>query len=223
MRINFTSVVSSPGRVELPHVPFNLSNVTQSRLCLIFIPHSGFDAMSSPAEYTVVICHGPFLSSASYSPLVNALKSNGIDAYCPQLATSDQRKLNVGDLNNPDYDREPPEGGYPQGEEDVQVVLSTLHPLIQEQARKVLLVGHGTGGWTATQAAKPELQAKFREANGLSGGIIGILYLGGYIITIGHSITSFLPVDKEKWPPRTLSFFRVHVSSVLSRAMSDPN
>lgn len=86
--------------------------------------------MSSFKDVAVVICHGSYHTPGPYQPLVDALKAVGIDAYCPQLPTADLSKLNVGDVNNPDFDREPPPGGYPQGEEDTQVVLDVLNPLI---------------------------------------------------------------------------------------------
>lgn len=81
---------------------------------------------SAVTGFTVVVCHGSYHTPAPYGPLIEALKARGIDAYCPQLPTADLAKLNVGDVNNPDFDLEPPVGGYPQGEEDTQVVLETL-------------------------------------------------------------------------------------------------
>ena len=159
--------------------------------------------MSSFKDVAVVICHGSYHTPGPYQPLVDALKAAGIDAHCPQLPTADLSKLNVGDVNNPDFDREPPPGGYPQGEEDTQVVLDVLNPLIQDQGKKVIILGHSSGGWTATQAARPELQAKTRKSNGQSGGIVGILY-------VGESITSFFqPKDGNFVTPPFMTF---HVS-----------
>jgi alpha-beta hydrolase superfamily lysophospholipase len=177
--------------------------------------------MSLQSEYIVVICHGPYLSSASYAPLINGLKSKGIKAYCPQLATNDTNKQNVGDVDNPDYDREPPQGGYPQPDEDIEIVLSLLRALIKDQGRRVLLVAHSTGSFVAAQAAQPELQEKARKADGLDGGILGILHFGGFVITVGQSITSFFQRGKMEWPPKTLSCFQYHVSGFrLSNGLS---
>ncbi|KAH6651628.1 Alpha/Beta hydrolase protein [Truncatella angustata] len=165
--------------------------------------------MSSPSDYAVVICHGSYHSPEPYRPLVDALKSNGFDAYCPQLPTADLSKLNVGDVNNPDFDREPPAGGYPQGEEDTEAVLSVLEPLIQDKGKRVLIIGHSAGGWVATQAARPELQLETRKAEGQSGGIVGILYMGAFIIPVGESVTSFFqPKDGTFVTPPFMKFHK---------------
>lgn len=167
--------------------------------------------MASSSEIAVVICHGAYHSPAPYTPLVDSLKAAGIDAYCPQLATSDLGKLNVGDVNSPDFDREPPAGGYPQGNEDAEIVASVLKPLVLDQGKKVLLLAHSAGGWVATQAASPELQLKTRQAEGKSGGIIGILYMGAFIIPVGESINSFFqPKDGSFTVP---PFVQFHVSN----------
>jgi pimeloyl-ACP methyl ester carboxylesterase len=134
------------------------------------------------------------------------LQARGIAAYCPQLPTADLAKLNVGDVDNPDFDREPPSGGYPQGEEDTETVLDVLKPLV-ESGREVLLVGHSSGGWVATQAAQPDLQVRIRKAKGLDGGILGILYVGGFVIPVGESVHSFFqPKDGNFVTPAFMTF-----------------
>lgn len=162
------------------------------------------------SKIAVVLCHGSYHTPAPYEPLIVAFKAQGIDAYCPQLPTSDPVKCNIGDINNPDFDREPPAGGYPQGEEDAQVVLAVLEPLINE-GKKVLMVAHSAGGWVATEVARPELQAKHRASNGLTGGIIGILYMGAFVIPVGESINSFFQ-PKDGQPAVTPPFMTFHVS-----------
>lgn len=158
----------------------------------------------------VVICHGSYHTPKPYGPLINALKTAGIDAYCPQLATADLSKLNVGDVNDPDYDREPPVGGYPQGDQDVEAIHGVLEPVICAEGKKVLLVGHSSGGWAATQAARPDLQLKARREKGQQGGVIGILYMGAFVIPVGESIHSFFqPKDKPATVP---PFMEVYVS-----------
>jgi pimeloyl-ACP methyl ester carboxylesterase len=167
--------------------------------------------MGSPTELAVVICHGSYHSPLPYMPLVDALKAKGIVASCPQLPTADLSKLNIGDPNNPDFDREPPPGGYPQGDEDAEVIHNVLDTLISDQGKHVLIIGHSSGGWVATQAAIPELQAKARKTRGQSGGIIGILYMGAFIIPVGDSVTSFFqPKDGSFVTP---PFMQFHVSN----------
>ncbi|KAK7973520.1 alpha/beta-hydrolase [Apiospora saccharicola] len=160
--------------------------------------------MSIPNDLAVVICHGSYHSPKPYGPLVDALKAAGTDAYCPQLPTADLSKLDVGDdVNNPDYDREPPAGGYPQGDEDVEVIHGVLEPVICSEGKKVLLVGHSSG------AARPDLQYKNRRDKGQEGGIMGILYMGAFVIPVGESINSFFqPKDKPAMIPPFMEFHK---------------
>jgi hypothetical protein len=191
--------------------------------------------MASSSDLAVVLCHGSYHTPAPYGPLLEALQAGrGIEAYCPQLPTADLSKLNVGDVHSPDFDRGPPPEGYPQGEEDTNTVLDVLKPLV-EAGKEVLLVAHSSGGWVATQAARPELQAKVRKSKGLVGGnadlsislnfaarlltvgafstgIIGILYAGAFVVPVGESIHSFFqPKDGNFVTPPFMTF---HVSRV---------
>lgn len=51
------------------------------------------------------LTHGSYHTPAPYESLFDAFESKGFDAYCPQLPTSDLTKLDVGDINKPDFDR----------------------------------------------------------------------------------------------------------------------
>ncbi|KAI1810353.1 alpha/beta-hydrolase [Poronia punctata] len=164
---------------------------------------------SNPSNLAVVLCHGSYHSPAPYLPLVKALKAKGIDAYCPQLPTADLHKLNVGDVNDPNFDLGPPDGGYPQGEEDSAVVMDILRSLIEEQKKKVLVLGFSSGGWVATEASRPELQFKHRQQRGQPGGIIGLFYLGAFIIPVGESVHSFFqPKDGSFVTPPFMRFHK---------------
>ncbi|KAI0397482.1 Alpha/beta hydrolase fold-1 [Xylariaceae sp. FL0594] len=166
--------------------------------------------MANKSEFAVVICHGSYHSPAPYMPFVEALKASGIDAYCPQLPTADLAKLNVGDdVANPNYDLGPPAAGYPQGEEDVAAIMEILGPLVEEQGKKVLMLGHSSGGWAATEAAQPHLHAKNRDKQGLPGGIIGIIYVGAFVIPVGESVNSFFqPKDGNFVVPPFMKFHK---------------
>ncbi|KAL1849191.1 hypothetical protein Daus18300_013348 [Diaporthe australafricana] len=166
--------------------------------------------MASPIipNLAVVLCHGSYHTPAPYTPLLDAFKARGIDAHCPQLPTADLAKLDVGDINDPDFDRAPPPGGYPQGEEDRQAVLEVLQPLV-DAGKNVLIIAHSSGGWVATEVARPELQAKARAAKGLSGGVVGIFYMGAFVIPVGESITSFFqPKDGSFVTPPFMTFHK---------------
>jgi hypothetical protein len=166
--------------------------------------------MQVSSDLAVLICHGFYHTPEPYQALIFALKSQGIDAYCPQLPTSDLSKLNVGDIEDPNFELAPPPGGYPQGEADVAIVLEELRILIERFGKKVVLVAHSAGGWVATQSAVPELLEKGRKRKGLSGGIVGIFYAAAFVIPVGESIHSFFqPKDGSVVRPPWLE---LHVS-----------
>ena len=141
--------------------------------------------------FVVIICHGSYHTPEPYQRFITALEADGIEAYCPQLPSSDLRRLNVGDLSKPDFNRDPPPDGYPQPAEDVEVLNELLSQLITRSGKHVLLIGHSSGAFTATMAAVPEFQAKNRQAKGASGGVIGIFYKCGFLIPVGESVNSF--------------------------------
>jgi pimeloyl-ACP methyl ester carboxylesterase len=147
--------------------------------------------MFKPNNLAVVIAHGLYHTAAAYQPLIEAFAAQSVAAYCPQLPSSDFNHLNVGDVQNPDFDRPPPDGGYPQGDEDVEALLAVLKALIEEQGKEVLLLAHSAGGWTATQAAVSALQKNVRKAEGKEGGVVGLLFYSGFVIPVGESIHSF--------------------------------
>lgn len=168
----------------------------------------------SPTEapYVVVICHGSYHTPEPYQPFILALKAQGIEAYCPQLPSSDLRRLNVGDISNPDYNRDPPPNGYPQPAEDAEVLNELLNQLIIKLGKHVILIGHSSGAFTATMVAVPEFQVKIRKAKGALGGIIGIFYECGFLIPVGESVHSFFQ-PKDGSEPVIPPYCRFHVGS----------
>ncbi|RAK96478.1 alpha/beta hydrolase [Aspergillus ibericus CBS 121593] len=178
--------------------------------------------MTTPNNLAVVICHGSYQTPAPYEPLIQSLQAHGIDAYCPQRPTCDLNRLNVGDVNHPDFDREPPAGGYPSDTEDVDVVIQLVEKLVNQDGKLVLLAAQSSGGWVATQAAAHALQAKPRQAVGKAGGIIGLFYMGAFVIPVGESVTSFFqPKDGSFHTPPFMRFHK-HGHTGLGTAVDAP-
>ena len=166
---------------------------------------------SKNLSFAVVICHGHYHTPEPYQPFLAALKARGIEGYCPQLPTSDLSKMNVGDIFNPDYDRDPPPDGYPQPPQDVEVVHEILTKLIEEESKSVILIGHSAGGFVATAAAIPSLHAKNRRAKGESGGIAGNFYECAILVPVGESVYSFFQPDKDGSALVLSPFCEIHV------------
>ncbi|KAL3428708.1 hypothetical protein BDV09DRAFT_201323 [Aspergillus tetrazonus] len=108
--------------------------------------------------------------------------------FVTDTPTRDLTKLNVGDINHTDIDREPPFAGYPT---DI------------EEGKQVLLAGHSPGSWIATQATIPELQTKPRQAEGKPGVVIGLFTkygIAGMATTINaaHFVFNDLSPENER-------------------------
>lgn len=87
---------------------------------------------------------------------------------------------------------------------------AVLKPLV-DQGKRIIVIGHSSGGWSATESAIPALQAKNHKEG--EGGIIGILYMGAFIIPVGESIHSFFqPKDGPAVAPPFMEF---HVGPLL--------
>lgn len=157
--------------------------------------------------------HLPWLvqHARSLSAFGDALDAQHIQTVCSQLPTADLTKLDVGDPLNPDFDRDPPPGGHLQPSDDVAVVKEILNDLIVTKHKRILLLGHSSGGFTATASAVPEFQFSTRREKGQEGGVIGIFYECALMIPPGESITSFTqPKDGSApvFPPFAVAHVR---------------
>lgn len=163
---------------------------------------------------TLVLCHGSYHTPAPYEQFLTAVERDlGFETHCPQLPSSDLTKLDVGDVNAPDFERPPPSNGYPGQTDDAAVVRTLLTRLIEEDHKEVLIAAHSSGGWTATEAAVPALQRKKRREAGLDGGIIGILYITAFVAPLGKSLAELAVPDEGSQLP---AYVTIHVCASSS-------
>ncbi|KAJ6169077.1 hypothetical protein N7497_001920 [Penicillium chrysogenum] len=166
-------------------------------------------------SFTVVVCHGSYHTPAPYQPLVDALTANGIETYCPQRPTSmsatPTTRISIAGL---------PPGGYPLPADDAAEVGLLLDKLIA-QGKSVLLAGHSSGGWVAAEAAQYSRQAPVRAKEGKMGGVIGIFFIGAFIVPQGQSVHSFFqPPDGKVVVPPFMRFHKHGISGLGT--MVDP-
>ncbi|KAJ5372967.1 hypothetical protein N7517_004973 [Penicillium concentricum] len=165
-------------------------------------------------SFVVVLCHGSYHTPAPYQALVDGLTAKGIETYCPQRPTCDLTQLNVGNPSNPDFDRRAPPGGYPLPADDAMDIGLLLDKLIA-QGKSVLLAGHSSGGWVAAEAAQSSRQAPVRARDGKTGGVIGIFFIGAFIIPQGQSVHSFFhPADGTVVAPPFMQFHKHGVNGL---------
>lgn len=143
------------------------------------------------ANLTIVIVHDMCHTPAPYEPLRKALESRGYETHCPQLPCSALENP-VINPSNLDFSVPPPSATHPPHSADSDVVKALLKTLADEQGKKVLVVAHGSGGWSATEATVPEFQPTQRKKDGKMGGVIGIFYVTGVLVTMGESASGQL-------------------------------
>jgi pimeloyl-ACP methyl ester carboxylesterase len=94
-------------------------------------------------------------------------------------------------------------------EDDVRVVQELLTELIDEQGKDVIVVLHSYGGFVGTQAVLAVWGKKAREARGLPGGVVHLLYICAFVLPLGASIAT--PYDGDVSPPIVTVLVRVKV------------
>lgn len=131
----------------------------------------------------IVIVHGSYHTPAPYHGLRKALESHG------QLPCSVLKNL-IADPDNPDFDTDPSSNpSHPPHSADSEVIKSLLKTLVSEESKKVLLVAHSSGGWSANESAIPEFQAEKRKEQGKEGGVLGIFYISAFLIEVAESLS----------------------------------
>lgn len=76
--------------------------------------------------------------------------------------------------------------------EDAACIKAELHKLVEEQGNDVIVVMHSYGGVVGTEAVHESFGNKYREGEGLTGGVIRLLYLCAFILKEGASLATAL-------------------------------
>ena len=82
-----------------------------------------------------------------------------------------------------------------------------LLPLL-EQGKDILLVMHGYGGCPGGMAATG-LSKKQRSAEGLKGGVVGLVFVAGFLLNEGESVFSKLGGKFEPWHVVDVSLLQI--------------
>ncbi|CZR54075.1 uncharacterized protein PAC_03958 [Phialocephala subalpina] len=124
---------------------------------------------SNPQNTAFVLVPGSFSPTSFYEKVIPLLENKGYLAVPTALQSAGER---------------------PQGpatfEEDVSFIAATIQKLADE-GKDVVLTMNSYGGFPGTEASKG-LSKKGREANGLKGGIIALVYLASFLPAVGLSL-----------------------------------
>ncbi|KAI8630708.1 alpha/beta-hydrolase [Xylariaceae sp. FL1651] len=127
----------------------------------------------------VVLVHGAWHTPPAYQTYINALRRAGFTVHCPLLPSCSGT---LTSLPTP-----------PASLREDAAAVRTLVSSLVERGERVLMVMHSYGGAVGTDAvgsSEPEAPLHFaaRQAAGLKGGVIHLLYLCAYILDVGRSV-----------------------------------
>jgi len=135
---------------------------------------------------TVILVHGAWHTPPAYQTYIDGLQKVGFIVHCPHLPSCKGGEL-------PSLPSSPPLPS-PSLREDVAAVRALVTSLVEEKGERVLLIMHSYGGVVGTDAVSSSeeeaspLHFSARQAAGLKGGVVHLLYLCAYILEPGRSV-----------------------------------
>ncbi|KAL4783182.1 alpha/beta-hydrolase [Aspergillus varians] len=122
---------------------------------------------------TVVFIHGAWHLPAAYAPFTTALRRHGHEVHIPRLPSMNGARPPNADL-----------------ETDSDLIRTYVESLV-EAGRQVTVLMHSYGGQVGTNALA-RLGAKTRAAQGLTGGVVRLVYIAAFAVTEGTSMVDFV-------------------------------
>jgi hypothetical protein len=74
--------------------------------------------------------------------------------------------------------------------EDAQCIREELKKLIESEQKDVLVIAHSYGGVVCTEAVDADLSRGMRQAKGLTGGVIHLIYMCAFLLPQNNSLAS---------------------------------
>jgi hypothetical protein len=133
------------------------------------------------AETTIVLVPGAWLTPAFYEPFLNAVSEAGHPTHCAEYPS-----LNPADPTRADC------------KSDADAIIQTLHHLIEDEARDILLVMHSYAGMPGAGAARG-LSKSERVKQGKSGGVVGLVFIAAFIVPDGVSCSGLQGGNLPGW------------------------
>ncbi|KAL9619434.1 MAG: hypothetical protein Q9160_005945 [Pyrenula sp. 1 TL-2023] len=127
--------------------------------------------MPSIARPTIVLVHGSWHVPQHYDELVQKLQHAGFDVYCPLPPICDETKRLKSNMCS-----------------DVTLVRDLVKSLIANSQQMVMLL-HSYGDAVGTEAAQG-LSITEQKAQGHSGGITHLIFMCGFMLQEGESVSS---------------------------------
>ncbi|KAK8022081.1 prolyl aminopeptidase protein [Apiospora rasikravindrae] len=124
----------------------------------------------SAEQPTVVLVPGAWTAPEAYHKLRNALEAKAFTVHVPALPTNNGHR--------------PPDSSF---DDDVQAVRRLVQKLVKDDGKEVIMLMHSYGGVVGTTALQG-LTRKDREAQGLPGGVVHLLYAAAFLLALNQNI-----------------------------------
>lgn len=161
----------------------------------------------STTKPTIVIVPGAWQKPAAFASIVAKLQQAGYPTVLVPLPS-------VG-------------GVAPIGlSDDIDEVLKVLRPLVEEQNKEVVLIGHSAGGISASGAVEG-LDAASRAKAGKQGGVLKVVFLAAFVVPKGQSLLGMLGGNPLPWMVVEVSrhlpsFYSLLLSPLLFHVIYNP-
>lgn len=117
---------------------------------------------------TIVFVPGAWITKVAYEPFLQVLKEAGFDTHFAGYPSLDPKEPSAYDC-----------------EADAKAIAETLGPIV-EAGKDVLLIMHSYAGMPGAAAAI-NLSKTQRAKEGKAGGVVGLLFIGAFVVPEGLS------------------------------------
>ncbi|KAJ5286739.1 hypothetical protein N7478_002425 [Penicillium angulare] len=162
---------------------------------------------------TIVLVPGAWLTPSFYDPFALALKTAGYDVRYASYPSLDPKDPSATDC-----------------EADAKVIAGTLRSIVEDEGKEVLLFQHSYAGMPGAAAAVGLARSQ-REKEGKLGGIIGLLFIGPFVVPEslscaglqGGNLPPWILLDKPSTglnvPEDPINNFAADVDPALARSL----
>ena len=118
---------------------------------------------------TILVVPGAWITKAFYEPFLHALTVAGYDVHYAGYPSLDPKDPTRSDC-----------------QADTEAITAVLRPLVENEGKDVLLFLHSYAGMPGAAAATGLAKSQ-RTQSGQAGGVIGLLFLGAFVVPEGLS------------------------------------
>lgn len=130
---------------------------------------------------TILFVPGAWITPVAYQPFLQTLSGAGYDTRFAAYPSLDPKDPTVQDV-----------------EADTKAIASTLKPLVEEEGKDVLIILHSYAGMPGAAAAT-HLSKTQRAKEGKAGGVIGLLFIGAFVVPEGLSCAGLQGGNLPPW------------------------